>query len=68
MASERDSIVSRRPPREFVPPGSRDGDLGGRLASEKRWHDGFWLFRVEDGRDPDVEDQAYLDFLEEHGT
>ena len=60
--------MSQRTPKEFVPPGSSDGDLGGRLASEKRWHDGFWLFRVEDGRDPDVDDQAYLDFLEEHGT
>ena len=60
--------MSRRAPREFVPPGSREGDLGGRLASEKRWHDGFRLFRVEDGRDPDAEDRAYIKFLKEHGT
>jgi len=58
----------RRAPSEFVPPGSRDGDLGGRIVSETRWREGFWLFRVEDGRDPDAEDQAYIDFLKEHVT
>jgi hypothetical protein len=60
--------MSRRAPREFVILGSPEGDPGYRLASEKRWREGFWLFRVEDGRDPDAEDQAYIDFLKEHGT
>jgi hypothetical protein len=37
-------------------------------VSDQRWREGFWLFRVEDGRDPDAEDQAYVGFLKEHGT
>jgi hypothetical protein len=55
----------RRAPAEFVPPGSRDGDLGGRIVSDQRWREGFDEFRRSEGRDPEAERQAYIDFLKE---
>ena len=47
-------------------PDEDPSDVGSAAASEKRWRTTFDAFRVAEGRDPEAEDRAYLDWLRKH--